>query len=954
MDDGVVDELSAAARSVWAKTCRDQQTHEVVDWMPLWRHLDDTAAVAGRLWDEWVPRSVRAEIARALSGDQARARRLLVWLAGIHDVGKATPAFAVQYPDGLHRMAGHGLVTQLSAKDPERRALRHELAGHVALVRWLKARHGWRGPDADRVAVVVGGHHGTAPTSAALRSGARRPDLLGDSAWVAVQDEHLERQAAAYLHDGDLGSPLLLPRPVQVLLTALVIVADWLASNQEFFPCRGSLSTADRVDRAWRELALPRPWDPVPTAVGADELLRERFGRGGGARPVQVSALEAARTSTEPGLIVIEAPMGEGKTEAALMAAEILAARTGAGGCFVALPTQATSDAMFGRIRTWMDALPADHVQSIFLAHGKASLNDEYRGLSAGRRPAAIAVDHEDAAGGRNEATGWVPAQAVSAVAHQWLSGRKKGVLASFVVGTVDQFLFMALKSRHLVLRHLAFAGKVVVIDEVHAYDVYMGAYLDRALHWLGAYGVPVVLLSATLPVARREAMVAAYRSGRATRLPTTVEPGDPDDVDVDRYPLVTATDGDVVVRRATAPAGRPTDVTLELLPEGDDRLSVLGDRLEAELVDGGCALVVQNTVTRVQEAGRYLSDRFGADRVTVTHARFLAVDRAANDVALLHQFGPPGPQVSRPPWHVVVASQVVEQSLDVDFDLLVTDLAPVDLVLQRMGRLHRHARGDGQDQRPSRLRQARCLLTGVTLHDAGPDVERGSEAVYERHPLLRAAAVLLPHLTDRRPVALPEDIAPLVQRAYGPAPVGPASWQAAIDLAAARAAARAGNRRENARTFQLGEARGAGAILAWVEAGVGEVEDGPRGVAQVRDGEMSLEVLVVVRTDDGLVIPPWVTPGGGQLLAEHLAIEPRQARLVASCALRLPVALTRDPRLLDQVIEELERDFVGAWQQSALLAGQLVLVLDSEGRRELAGQRLQYTRSLGLEVVRT
>lgn len=953
MDDDVPKELSAAARSVWAKTCMDPQTHEVVDWMPLWRHLDDTAAVAGRLWDEWVPRSVRAEIARALSDDETRARRLLVWLAGIHDVGKATPAFAVQYPDGLHRMAQQGLVTQLSPKDPERRALRHELAGHIALVRWLKAHHSWRGPDADRVAVVVGGHHGTAPTSTAIRSGSRRLDLLGDKAWVAVQDEYLARQAAAYLQDGDLDIPLLLPRPVQVLLTALVIVADWLASNQEFFPCRGSLSTADRVDWAWRELALPRPWKPVPTAMDADELLHKRFGRGG-ARPVQVSALEAARTSAEPGLIVIEAPMGEGKTEAALMAAEVLAARTGAGGCFVALPTQATSDAMFSRIQAWMDALPSDHVQSVFLAHGKTSLNDAYRGLSAGRRPAAIAVDHDEAVGGRNEATGWVPAQAVSAVVHQWLSGRKKGVLASFVVGTVDQFLFLALKSRHLVLRHLAFAGKVVVIDEVHAYDVYMGSYLDRALHWLGAYGVPVVLLSATLPVARREAMVTAYRSGRATRLPTSPKPAAPDGVDVDQYPLVTATDGDLVMRRATAPAGRPTDVKLELLPEDDDRLSALGNRLQAELVDGGCALVVQNTVTRVQEAGRYLRDRFGPDRVTVTHARFLAVDRAANDAALLQRFGPPGPRVRRPEWHIVVASQVVEQSLDVDFDLLVTDLAPVDLVLQRMGRLHRHARGNDQDQRPPRLRQARCLLTGMSLHDAGPDVERGSEAVYERHPLLRSAAVLLPHLTDRRPVSLPDDIAPLVQRAYGPAQVGPASWQPAIDHAAVRAATRAETRRSNAQTFQLGEARGAAAILAWVEAGVGEVEDGPRGEAQVRDGEMSLEALVIVRTDDGLVIPPWVTPGGGQLLAQNLAIDPQQARLVASCALRLPVALTRDRRLLDQVIEELERDFVGAWQQSALLAGQLVLVLDPEGRRELAGQHLQYTRSLGLEVVRT
>jgi CRISPR-associated helicase Cas3/CRISPR-associated endonuclease Cas3-HD len=940
---------------VWAKTQRDADNPgDVTDWMPLWRHLDDSAAVAGRLWDEWVPAAVRGEIAASVLGDDQRARRLLMWLAGIHDIGKATPAFAVQYPDGAHRMAALGLSISPAARGPERRALRHELAGHICLRRWLADRHGWRGPAADRVAIVVGGHHGTAPTSEQLQAGSRRPELLGDEPWVAVQDEYLDRQAGLYLDGDDLSAPILLSRPAQVLLTSLVIVADWIASNQDFFPCSGRSSTAERLEQAWRELALPRPWEPGTVPPDADALLRARFGRLDPARPVQATAVELAAATADPGLIIVEAPMGEGKTEAALMAAEILAARTGAGGCFVALPTQATSDAMFGRMRPWIDTLPTADARSVFLAHGKASLNDEYRGLLSGRRPASVAVDHDEDVRGarRSEATGWAPVQAVSAVVHTWLTGRKKGVLASFVVGTIDQFLFLALKSRHLVLRHLAFAGKVVVLDEVHAYDVYMSSYLDRALHWLGAYGVPVVLLSATLPKARRDAMIAAYRSGRSVRAGRDLPALDAHDAD-DAYPLVTATDGDRVLRRVTGPAARSTAVDVELLPEGDDRLRVLGDRLAAELADGGCAVVVHNTVGRVQQTGRYLTGRFGTEKVTVAHARFLAVDRAANDRALLRRFGPPGPDVERPPWHVVVGSQVIEQSLDVDFDLLVTDLAPVDLVLQRMGRLHRHARGDGQDQRPPRLRRARCLLTGVWLTDDGPEPDRGSAAVYQTHPLLRSAAVLLPHLRDRLPVCLPGDIAPLVQTAYTDDAVGPAQWQPAMESARRAAHASAERRREAAGSFQLGEAGGSRAILGWVAAGVGDVDDGPHGEAQVRDGEMSLEVLAVVRTGDGLAIPPWVEPGGGELLAEHLAIEPRQARLLASCALRLPTQLTRDPRLLDQVIGELERDYVGAWQHSALLAGQLVLVLDPDGCRELAGHHLRYTRALGLEVVR-
>jgi CRISPR-associated endonuclease/helicase Cas3 len=406
-------------------------------------------------------------------------------------------------------------------------------------------------------------------------------------------------------------------------------------------------------------------------------------------------------------------------------------------------------------------------------------------------------------------------------------------------------------------------------------------------------------------------------------------------------------------VRLPTASAGRRTEVELEVLPGGDDELCELGDRLATELADGGCALVVRNTVTRVQEAGRYLAERFGAERVTVAHARYLAVDRAANGLELLRRFGPPESGAKRPDWHIVVGSQVVEQSLDVDFDLLVTDLAPVDLVLQRMGRLHRHGRGMEQTDRPARLRQARCLLTGVDPTVEPPSLDKGSEAVYEPEALLRSAAVLFPHLELGRPVVLPDDIAPLVQRAYGDGQVGPPAWQDELTAAHQRATDRAGRRRLAAETFQLGEATGRGALLGWVEAGVGQAEDGPRGEAQVRDGDMTLEVLVVVRTADGLVVPPWVQPRGGELLDTNLAIGSRQARLVASCALRLPASMTRDPRRLDAVIAELERDFVGAWQQSPVLAGQLVLVLDPDGRRELAGQRLQYTRSLGLEVVR-
>lgn len=200
-----------------------------------------------------------------------------------------------------------------------------------------------------------------------------------------------------------------------------------------------------------------------------------------------------------------------------------------------------------------------------------------------------------------------------------------------------------------------------------------------------------------------------------------------------------------------------------------------------------------------------------------MAHSRFIAADRARNDAELRERFGPGGDRPAGP--HIVVASQVVEQSLDIDFDLLVTDLAPVDLVLQRMGRLHRHPR-----TRPPRLARARCLLTGVEDWNADQPVPvRGSLAVYQGpHTLLRALAVLGPHL-DGVPLVLPDHISPLVQAAYDERPVGPVHWAPALAEARRQYLTRLAEKRECADVFRLGPVRRAGRpLFGWLDGNAG------------------------------------------------------------------------------------------------------------------------------------
>ncbi|WP_089227255.1 CRISPR-associated helicase/endonuclease Cas3 [Actinacidiphila glaucinigra] len=921
--------------------------------------MEDSAAVAGLLWDRWLPAAVRRVVAEPFAGDEGDARRLLVWLAGIHDVGKATPAFACQVDGLADVMRAAGLeMPYLKQWGADRRMAPHGLAGQVLLQEWLEERCGWSGRSTAQFAVVIGGHHGVPPEPAQVADLDAHPELLrtpgsSEALWRRVQEELLEACADEFGVRGRLGEwrRVLLPQPVQVVLSAMVIVADWIASNPDlfpYFPAEQGRTGAERAIAAWQALGLPEPWRPREPQGSAAELITARFElpKGAVVRPVQEAAVRVAREMPEPGLLIVEAPMGEGKTEAALAAAEVLAARSGAGGVFFALPTMATSNAMFPRLLTWLDRLPAGEGEqlSVLLAHSKAALNDDFAEVKFGARVASVDVD----------ADGQVPmpgaeqrAAPAELVAHQWLSGRKKGMLASFVVGTVDQLLFAGLKSRHLALRHLALVGKVVVIDEAHAYDAYMNTYLDRVLGWLGAYRVPVVVLSATLPAGRRRELAEAYAGapgGTEAFTPVGQASG---------YPLLTAVcPGHPPLLEQPAASGRAGSVRLEGL---EDDLGVLAGRLEADLAGGGCVLVVRNTVKRVLETAKVLRAHFGSEAVTVAHARFLDVDRAAKDKDLLERFGPQATLGDgRPTKHIVVASQVAEQSLDVDFDLLVTDLAPVDLLLQRIGRLHRHERKD----RPGRLQDPRCWVTGVDWTAEPPEPVRGSQVVYGRHALLRSLAVLQPHLAKAGPVVrLPQDISPLVQQAYGPHPVGPEGWaQAMAQAQLAHEQVRAEKARA-ADTFRIGAAGKAGRpILGWLRGGAGDADDTRAGRAQVRDSPESLEVVVVEQCGDGsLATVSWAGGGrGGLALPTDAVPAPRAAQAAMACSLRLPPEVAH-PQVIDRVIAELEQFCVPAWQakDSSWLAGELILPLGADCQTRLAGFRLQYSPDDGLEVSR-
>ena len=650
----------------------------------------------------------------------------------------------------------------------------------------------------------------------------------------------------------------------------------------------------------------------------------------------------AARASEGPPLIVIEAPTGSGKSEAALMTAEVLAARFGCGGIFVALPTMATSDAMFNRVHAWVEQLPGQGETSLWLAHSKASLNPKFAEIVRGSR--VVGVYDEDV---REPSQDLVTRARVSS----WLSGRKRGLLANFVIGTIDQVLMGGLQSRHVALRHLGLSGKVVVVDEVHAADDYMRAYLVTMLRYLGAYGTPVILLSATLPPRQREELVAAYRQGRlgskALSGGGSREPEDSEGLDATAaYPRITVATGKV---RDVSVSGHASGRSVKLEAIADD-LPTLIRVLTVALAEGGCVAVIRNTVGRAQQTFDALQGALGGD-VELLHSRFMAPHRAVKEGRLLRRLGPPD-QSERPRRLVVVGTQVLEQSLDIDVDLMVTDIAPADVVLQRIGRLHRHDRPAGQ--RPKGLIEPRCLVAGVEDWDSVPPrITGGSVAVYGQMKLLKSISVLQEFLGGRA-LKLPGDVPGLVRTAYEPMLQAPLGWEAQWVAAEEVARREYADQVSRSRAFRLPEVHQRSTLVDWLPAPTDE-RAGSGGRAQVRDGADGVEVVLVLWDGgEGLRTLPGDYVGADKAIPVVVDDRDPIAREVASCTVRLPWVLTVG-RQGEEIIDVLERAApVSGWQHSRWLQGQLVLPLDSDFRATVAGFDLVYSQERGLEARRS
>lgn len=873
------------------------KTGEHGTWLPLWIHGMDTMDTACCLVREWLSVSIKNRLCRNMREEELL--NLVAFLSLVHDIGKITPCFQRKITtqnDFLRaNLNRHDLLFQ-----EEKEGLPHGAAGEAMLISM--------GCNI-RIAAVVGAHHGK-PTESdgdyEIRAKYNVNHKIGDSkknnrpVWKEIREQYLNfaLETAGYASIDELPT---IDFEQQVLLTGLLIMADWLASNTDYFPLIGSgdfpYRSSQRSSCAWEKIDLPDRWIPHMMEM-EPETFRQIFGFS--PNEIQRAAEEIASQMKEPGVMIIEAPMGVGKTEAALAAAEVLASHFGSSGLYFGLPTQATANGIFPRLEVWADGRTEGGRHSIRLAHRLAELNEAY---------ARFLVKQSDVS-------------EEGLFVHEWFSGRKKVLLSDFVIGTVDQLLMMVLRQKHVMLRHLGLSGKVVIIDECHAYDDYMNQYLDRALMWLASYGVPVILLSATLPSERRDALTKAYLSGREVPLKKPLKA-------YDEYPLITYTDGNHCYQRPITLVTAPKKVQIFKIQDQD-----LEDILKAPVESGAAIGILCNTVRRAQEIYRRLKEGNINYDIMLCHAQFISEDRAEWEKLLMQQLGKASKSEDRRN-RIVIGTQVLEQSLDIDFDFMITELCPMDLLLQRIGRLHRHQR-----QRPKGMEIPQC-------HVMFPEEsnKKASETIYGKWLLMRTEEEL------PETICLPNDISPLVQRVYSvPENQEEPMYRDYID----------DNARQRARASRFllcpsedtpkDEWEFTSLLNGMLNSGTGSDSEEAANAA-VRDSIASIEVLILQRNgDNSYSFLPW-RENGAEIDA-NAAPDSQLASRIARQRLRLPFQLSA-PWNAAATVETLQKEqpVPEVWLQSPVLKHELFLFLDQSLSAKLGDYVLHYSKEIGFTV---
>ena len=909
----------------WGKTLRssDNSSETVFNdtegqrsYKPVLHHLMDVAAVALR-WQQLNPARLEREAALLKASPECLSK-ITAFLAGIHDLGKFSRGFQAKDPElwpeqilGPKREVadrGHWRNTAilLCAKP-----IRDEFA---------RLFPNLYPDDIPLVIAAIAGHHGIPPKGG--ESGARESD--------AQRDQQLGQECVDAAHTAFcILQNLINPSPLSSLekqkqvaqwswrLSGLVTLADWVGSDICYFPFEPAdtrladywgwaLAQAKKalVDKGLR----PQSPESRPSYANFAPQAAPR------PRPMQKLA-EKAPLLDGAQLFIIEDTTGAGKTEAAIMLSARMMAKGKGEGLYFALPTMATANAMYERLaktyKTLFATSAADNL-SLVLAHGRSDLSKAFRAI----------VNSTDMANGGKDSTGMTNGsedETASAFCTKWIAdNRKKAFYADVGAGTIDQAFLSVLPKKHLTLRQYGLAGRILIVDEAHCFDAYMKEELSALLELHAQNGGSAIVLSATLSLEQRRNMAKAFAKGLGLRDPEDLS----DQLCSEAYPLLTS------VALGSAQECEPgfdsalcRSVTVERL---SDRTTAETWALSAAK-KGAAVLVICNAVDEAIAVHESIANQVDhLDRVHLFHARFAQGDRQDIEEDVLRRFGRDADATDRA-GRILVATQVVEQSLDLDFDLVISDLAPVDLIIQRAGRMWRHL-----DERPPENRP----IDGPQVLVVSPDPGQVEDANW-LEPVLGKAAFVYQHagvmwrsakaLFDTGRIDTPGSFRPLIKRVYTNDDVPPALEEKQIEDEGKEMGSRSLGR------FNVVSLEDGYGILPTELSGTEDIG--------TRLGEKTV-TLRLARLAEGSFVP------------RCAADDPNRAWALSEIQVREKFLDSASPPTEDQALQEQAKNDWPEWERREIL----IAVVEEDGRVRLEGAKddgyFMYCAQLGFRFV--
>lgn len=561
-----------------------------------------------------------------------------------------------------------------------------------------------------KVAEILEMHHGYPPPTSEPRADAY---ALGSRSWEAMRETvvtALLEAVGAQRFPKLLKTPLFKANPTaqRDAWLGLIVVSDWIASQVETAVAPGSeAAMAARLVRSAGFEVLK---------VHSDLTYSDIFGFS--LRPAQQKLVDLY---AGPGTYVFEAPTGYGKTEAALALAFHALVKGAANGIYFALPTQLTSNRLFDRFSVYVSKMVGNGAVSRLIHSGARLLQTEI---------------------GKEGAPGDI-----------WFSQNRRALLAPFAVGTVDQALLSELSVRFSCVRAAGLLGKVIIFDEIHSYDAYTSTLIQRLLRRLEALGNTCVVLSATLTDdARRRLLGVKESSVVADSSPIRFSRKLLNDTDVYEVPM-----------QLSADDAHPVRVKLV------ENYDVAFDEAIQHVRSGEQVLWIENTVAQAQRV--FSRCKAAGVECGLIHSRFRAVDRERIETRWTHIYGKHAGEERQVVGRILIGTQVLEQSLDLDADFLVTRIAPMDLLIQRIGRLWRHK----NTKRPASCQEAAAWI--LTCPEEGsrdfPDQPIRSQfgksgLIYgPPYALYRTLESLKTRLASDDLLKLPNEARPLLESVY-------------------------------------------------------------------------------------------------------------------------------------------------------------------------------------------